>query len=312
MTKPFFRAVLEIEGVCPQNALNKLANRGVFVYGVCKISPIRLKFRVKYKDLQKVFAIFRGSCYTVTDKGTEGAARVLFSAFKRPCALLGAALFVLLCVAGNAFIFRIDVSGCAAYRKEVALEVLRGAGVRVFAPLPQGGAEESKRALLSMPGVVFAEVRKSGGVLKVTIEEENVVTPSYERELFSPCVGVLEELTVLRGTPLVSVGSEVSQGQPLVGGYFLTEEGEKKPTFAVARASVIKTHSCEYTAAEKSASALRDAVAAARLSAGGEAVSSQVSVREEGGAFVYTVVLRVRVRCSVNLGGTRQSIGFEE
>ena len=43
-------------------------------------------------------------------------------------------------------------------------------------------------------------------------------------------------------------------------------------------------------------------LAAARLRAGGELVASHCTVREEGGAYVCTVTLTVRVRASVNLG----------
>ena len=73
---PLFRTSFEVEGLAPYRALDKLAKRGISVFGVQKLSPTRLKMRVKSKEMQKVFAIFSGSCYTVTKVRRESFSRL--------------------------------------------------------------------------------------------------------------------------------------------------------------------------------------------------------------------------------------------
>ena len=301
--KPFFQSSLEIDGVAPFRAVDKLVRHGIFVYGVQKLSATRLKIVVKSKEMQKVFAIFRGSCYTVTKAKKESFSRLLGAIVRRPGIILGAVLFLILGVIGNAFVLKIDIVGSAAYRRDQAEEYLSAAGIRQFGWYDTSAADAAQSALLSLPGVVFATVEKKGPVLIVTLEEEEIApTPSYEKNLLSPCAGEVEEVVVLRGTALVKVGDTVEAGQELVGGFYETESGERKETFAVARCTLIKTHSAEYFSAQESPEELRRAVAAACAEAGGEPVSSQTSVREEKGGYIYTVTLRVRISCAVNMG----------
>ena len=80
---PLFRTSFEVEGLAPYRALDKLAKRGISVFGVQKLSPTRLKMRVKSKEMQKVFAIFSGSCYTVTKVRRESFSRLRAALLRR-------------------------------------------------------------------------------------------------------------------------------------------------------------------------------------------------------------------------------------
>ena len=232
---------------------------------------------------------------------SQNLAKLRARALRRPGILAGLAAFVLAAYCVNIPVLRIDVAGSARYEEE-AYAVLAESGVRTFALCGEEEREAARRALLALPGVVFASVEKAGCVVTAVIEEsEETPLPERERELSSPRAGKVEELAVLRGTALVSEGDAVAAGQTLVAGYFLTEEGERRETFAVARASILCTFSAEYFSAERSDAAAADAVAAAHLAAGGELVSSEVSVRAEGDGYIYGAAVTVRLRISVNL-----------
>lgn len=299
---PLFCSVLEIGGVSPLRALDRLAKGGVPVYDVQKVSPTCLKIRIKSKDRKKIFAIFRGSCYTVKKERAARLSRLPAAVRRRPGFAAGLVLFLLLAAACNRFVLRIDVQGSGAYLRDRAVQLLADAGVRAFAPYGEENAEAARSALLTLPGVVFASVEKNGCCVTVTLEQiEDAPAPAYERSLYSPAAGVVETLTVLRGTALVAEGDAVGTGQELVGGWFETEGGERRETFASARCSLLCTRVYEYAFAERSEESERRALAAARLSSGGEAVAQKISARGSGGETIYTVELTVRVRCSVNL-----------
>ena len=180
-------------------------------------------------------------------------------------------------------------------------EVLQEAGIAPFTFYREEEGEAARTALLALPGVVFASVEKSGCVLTVTVEESaEPPAPVRKQSLVAPRAGVVEELTVLRGTAEVCVGEAVSAGQTLVGGYFLQGE-ERHETFAIARCALLCSFQGEYAFAAESEAARESALAQALLAAGGEPVAQEISVRAEGEGAVYAVRLTVRVRLSAGL-----------
>ena len=93
---PLFCEEWKVEAVAPFRALDKLARRGVCVYDVQKISPVCLKFRAKSKESKKIFAIFRGSCYTVKKERAARLSRLPAAVRRRPGFAAGLVLFLLL------------------------------------------------------------------------------------------------------------------------------------------------------------------------------------------------------------------------
>ncbi len=294
---------LQICGVSPLHALEQLARAGIRVRDVRKVSATRLNFCVKCKETEKIFAIFARSCYTVTRIENIGLTRAAAFLRRRPALIAGALLAIAIAAAGDAFVLRVRVGGSASRYAARAEAILAEEGLQPFALYSQAAAERAEAALLGLPGVAFASVGKEGCVLTVTLEEgASLPPPAAGADLVAPRAGVVESLTVLRGTPLAAEGEEVAAGQTLAGGFFLTEAGERRQTPAVARASLLCTYTEEFAGAADGESFRIRCIAAARLRAGGELVSSQCSVREEGGAYVCAVTLVVRVRVSVNLG----------
>ena len=299
---PLFCEEWQVQAIAPFRALDKLAKRGVAVYDVQKIGPTCLKFRAKSKESEKIFAIFRGSCYTVTKCRSVRLKRLADALARRPGILAGVLLFFALGFCSNLFVFDIRVEGSGARYEERAVEILRENGLYTFALFGEDKAAKAGAELLGLPGIVFAQVQRSGCIVTVTLEEsEETPVPARGSELNAAAGGVVESITVLRGTALVAAGDTVEEGQTLVGGFFETPEGERRDTFAVARASILHSYTGEFVSDEESEEALARAVASANMIAGGEPVDYTYTVREEDGKFVYAVTVRVRVTCSVNM-----------
>ena len=221
---------------------------------------------------------------------------------RRPGILAGVLLFFALGFCSNLFVLDIRVEGSGARYEERAVEILRENGLQAFAPFGEDKAAKAGAELLGLPGIVFAQVQKSGCIVTVTLEEsEETPVPVRQSDLKAPADGEVEEITVLRGTALVKAGDAVEEGQTLVGGFFETPEGARKDTFAVARASILHSYTGEFISDEESEEALARAVASANMIAGGEPVDYTYTVRAEGGKFVYAVTVRVRIVCSVNM-----------
>ena len=299
--KPLLRDTLCIEGIAPHRALDKLARRGVCVYGARKTGAARLNFEVRAKDTEKVFAIFARSCYTVTKTGSSRAKRLLSAVRRRPGFVCGAALLFVLSFAADRLVLRVEVAGSAARYARQAEALLREEGVGTFTLYSEAAAGRAKARLLSaFADVAFAEVQKSGCVVYVTLEEGDVPeVPVRKSELAAPVAGVVEELTVLRGEACAAEGQAVEAGQLLAAGRLAGADGTYTETFVSARCVLRCTYI--HTAEGSGSAALRRAVAEARLCAERDLLcgdAKELTVTEEraeesGGTVTVTLTLRL-------------------
>ena len=292
--KPLFLDEYELTASMPLRALEKLGDGGVSVYDVQKIAPGKLKFRAKSKESEKIFAILRGSCYTVNKCGSVGLKRRLQKLVKRPARSPRRCWSVCL--------RQLPTCLCCGWRWTEASAMLRrrrrSCGRRDCTSFPRTASKLPSAfaaRLMRLSGVAFVTLEKEGCVLRVTFQEsEETPVPQRETQLTAPCDGVLQELTVLRGVPLVQEGEKVSAGQKLAD----CGEGE---SFAVARAVLL----CEgvYTyACEDAQGAKARAVAKAVFLSGGTPVKYEVALTGGGGKFLYTVRLQYLLRLGVNFG----------
>ncbi len=298
--KPLFCDFLCVEGIAPWRVLDKLSRGGVCAFGVRRAGAAALNFAVRCKDTEKVFAILRGSCYTVKKTGSSRAKRLLSAAARRPGIVCGALLFALLSFGADRLVLRIDVSGSAARYAARAEQLLGEAGIGVFSLYSEEAAGRARvRLLEELKDVAFAEVQKSGCVVFVTLEEGDVAEVQPRKSaLTAPAAGVVEELTVLRGEALAEEGQTVSAGEVLVAGRIAAADGTYRETFVSARC-VLR---CEYRCFVRGAGETEERAAArAKLEAEsallqGDAVQLsflEEQIREEDGGF--TVLLSVRL-----------------
>lgn len=292
--KPLFLDEYELSASMPLRALEKLDGAGVCVYDVQKTAPGKLKFCAKSKESKKIFAILRGSCYTVNKRRSVGLKRLLQKLVRRPGAIAAVLAVCLLAAAANVFVLRVEVDGSVRYASQTQ-EILQEEGLSLFSAYSAENAERARARLMRLSGVAFVTLEKQGCVLRVTFQEsEETPVPEREKQLLAPCGGVLQELTVLRGVPLAKEGEEVSAGQELAA----CAEGE---SFAVARAILLCEGVYTYECADAQDVKAR-AVAKAVFLSGGTPVGYEVALTGSGGEFICTVRLQYLLRLSVNFG----------
>ena len=89
------RAELEIRALNAFQAVEKLSRAGIEVFSARLNEKNSITLQVNRKDLQKVFAILRGSCYNIKKVRPRGVSRAIAVAVKRAGFLAGALAFVL-------------------------------------------------------------------------------------------------------------------------------------------------------------------------------------------------------------------------
>ncbi len=227
-----------IEGNSPERALSRLQRAGICLLKVKKIKKNQILATVTKKDSEKVFAIYPNLCYNREDKkaytvkkaGEVGFYKAIQKAKTRWGAALGAAVFLFLTSLSEFFVLGISVTGETSYARE-AEEILSSHGVKKFHAYPKGREEKIATALLSLGGVTFASVQKSGVTVRVELRVSSFSDEQKQKgDMTADRTGVLISATVLSGTLLKKVGDTIYAGEPVVGGYVLTEDGKKAET----------------------------------------------------------------------------------
>ena len=217
----FGKLRIEVSSLSCDRVLDKLAREKIAVFSARKTRKNQISFEVLAKDSEKVFAILRGSCYNIVEVRGRG-----LNLFYKKCLscvglILGAALFCLLVLGAEKRIFRIDVVGSGAYYEPQIIKLLEEGGVKKFSEAPKETAEISAK-ILSLPRVSYCSIGAKGGILTVEVRVSEETVPLKSEKLSAPLSGKIEEMTVLRGTPLAAVGDEVQAGQILVENYAIS------------------------------------------------------------------------------------------
>ena len=241
----------QVESLNPSRVVDKLVRAGIAVLGAEKTQKNAVTVWVDGKDAKKVFAILRGSCYNVTKVRARGLERLRRACLQSLGVPAGIALFLVSAFLLQGRVLKIDVAGSGAYYEAQVRNILSENGTALFSAPPREDAGVSAK-ILALPRVSFCSLRMRGGVLTVTVEvsDENVA-PAVQ-PLLSPADGVIEELTVVRGTPLLGVDDAVKKGDAVVDGYAVSGE-TVRPVLVIARVKVRYPVSAEYALDEAGA-----------------------------------------------------------
>ncbi len=293
------RERLEIVGMMPERALLRLRRAGIDLYDIQKPQKNVIRLTVKDMDVERVFAVYPKACYntngytaySVRSLKRMGVGKYLDFAKNRAGLLLGACMFCAGMTYADSMVFGVDFSASSVYARE-AKAALEEYGITTFAKYPTGREDLVCSKLLSLSGMEFCSVKKSGMrvVVEMRLGDLPPVAPK-KGDMQAAHEGILSSITALKGTPQKSVGEEVRIGETLVGAWLEIAEEERRETEVIARASI----ACAYTCVTEAEDA-QEAFAIAYLQAGisdNDTVEERTVTPVEGGYAVtiaYTAV----------------------
>ena len=295
---------IRIEGNMPERALLRLKRQGIDVFHVKKVEKNQILFTVRKKDSEKVFAIYPNVCYnrntysayTARKMRAVGLERSRLFLKKRTGFLLGALLFLSVVFYAQSLVFAVDFIGSSVYKTET-YKALEEAGVSLWKPYPQGKEDWICSKILSLKGVEYCSVKKTGMRVQVEIRLADFEKPTVKTgAMKSLYTGTLLSLTALSGTPLKEVGEEVKIGETLVQDQIFLPDGGQVCVDVIARAKI----ACDLDM-KIEAETEEQAFATAYLSAGLETNGTIVekSVLRDGNLF--HVKMKYIIVQSVNL-----------
>lgn len=233
-----FKADILIEGYNGERAVMRLKRHAVPMFCIKRVSKNAILVRIYRKDVRKVFAFLENSCYNIKRvQPAEGYAFAL--KIKRSFSLfIGAAAFFLLVFASKDIVADVRVEGSGSYYETEVLSLLAEYGIKPFSFIKDKNIPLATTAVLSLPDVSFASLKKSGYVLTVNVEVSYSLAAAEERDFTSDCEGILKDLVVLSGVPVKAEGESVSVGEVLVRAVRTGADGTEQPCIVMAKAVV--------------------------------------------------------------------------
>ncbi len=280
-----------LEGIMPERGLLRLKRAGISLYNVKKTQKNRILFEVKRKDSEKVFAIYPNVCYNnpvysayaVQRTAAFGIAKYVAWAKRRVGILLGGLLCMLLVLLSQSFVFDIQFTGTNIYAREAKM-ALEEAGITPFKPYVKGKEDVVCAKLLALQDVEFCSVKKIGH--RVVVETR--LSPFSERRkkqgvMSATHSGRITAMTVLRGSPLKSVGDEVRRGEPLVGDWLEGVDGGQVRVEIIARVRIACTRE---SVIEADTPEEAFAIAYLALELGERDILTKTEIREKDGLYL--------------------------
>ena len=218
---------IEIEIICafPENLLSEMSQKGITLRNIRVDRMLTIRCVLSASNLQKLVAwcekrdiqirVLKKSCLQHFNDIIHQRKLLIISVIILLSALWLIPLRVLF----------IEIEGNEAIPTAQILENAASCGISFGTRTKSIRSEIVKNKLLHMiPGLKWAGVNIRGCVAVISVEEgadfTDMDSSSHQvNSIVATRDGVINSMTVLRGTPVCSIGSAVKKGQLLVSGY---------------------------------------------------------------------------------------------
>ncbi len=270
-----------------------LENKGINVYNYKEISQTKCSVTIDYLDKRKFFAISKNMCYNITNIKYKGIYAPFVLAFKNLGVVLGCLAFIIAVYLSSDYILRVDTVGSGSYFTNEILSISKEFGVDKYKRFSKVDATSLKNYLLSSNSELsFVSIEKKGNVViinSIMQKGESEPLSKEQKDLISGVNGVVESISVLRGTSLVSVGYKVTKDTALIGAYILGRDEKIFPTYVVGRVTVLEEKVKFYKTQYIDDDTLKTVEAIARFSENDEVAFSEAVVKDGGIEVKLTV-----------------------
>lgn len=177
--------------------------------------------RKQYALLERLVARMGGAVKVLYEKGLYFHVRSLKA---RPIFLFGVALLLCLTVFIPTRVFFIYVEGNHQVPTYCILDKAEACGLKFGASRRMLRSEQVKNQLLSeIPQLQWVGVNTRGCVAVISVDERTEISQEESEGRVGSIIaqrdGIIQEITVVRGNALCTVGQAVQKGQVLVSGY---------------------------------------------------------------------------------------------
>ncbi len=291
--KGFLRAVYNVKGEKIRYLPEFLHRKNINVYEFVYKSEKECIVTIDFLDTYKFFAICKNMCYNKKIIKHKGVLSPITFIISKTGFIIGGILFVILSALFNNLLLDVKVTGSGSCFEEQTKQIVYEQGATKYSWFSKLDYKEIERQILTQnPRLSFVAVKKQGNILVVDTvlsSSEPSILGKNTSDLVAEFDGVIEDITVLRGTALVTKGQQVKAGDKLVGAYLLGKEGEEYKTFVLARVKILKNTEYFYRCDGKSEIDVSVAYALAEFNESGEIKEKRHEIVDGGIKVILTV-----------------------
>ena len=211
--------VIEISGWERERFVNLCCRRGITLYN-CQCVKETIRARITRQDYFKTKEL-RRKCHVHIKVVKKHDIEFLFARYRRNYSIIAgfATAFVLMFIASR-FVWSIEFDGNYIYTDDSMRRFLKEHGISTGDKVKNIDTENIEKAIKNeLSQVTWVNVRIEGNILKVSIDEskaDELHSTTNDGNIISGYSGVIEYIITRSGTPKVTVGDEVSEGDILV------------------------------------------------------------------------------------------------
>ncbi|NLV16214.1 MAG: sporulation protein YqfD [Syntrophomonadaceae bacterium] len=221
---------VRVWGPYPEKIINLALSRGIYLSDVERDGEY-LSFSIRrnaIKPLENLGEEFGYEIEILKKQGLPFYSRVLR---ERWMLIAGGFIFVLALYILSSFVWYLEIRGTVEVKPTQVAESVARHGLKRWAF--KGGLDKTRieeGILQDIPQLFYAQVDIKG--VKAVVKVVEKIFP--EEEMSGPCHvvagrgGIIEEMMVLDGNPLVKIGDTVGAGNILISGAVTTESGESE------------------------------------------------------------------------------------
>jgi len=226
---------LVVEGKSLEKLINMAVSRGLYLWDVKWLDQDRARVKVRLNAVKSLRHMSRRTKSRFRIVGKSGLPFRIARMKKRKFLLAGAVLSVILVYLMSSFIWFVEVKGNKSLRAGQVIKAAEDAGL-AMGTLKFGLDKDKIEKYIknAVPEVAWVGVRITGTKALIEIAEKVIVPPvdNSPADLVAERDGLVQQLLVLNGKPVVKEGDMVKQGDVLITGVMKPEPkpGEQPET----------------------------------------------------------------------------------
>lgn len=205
--------------------LSKLILENISLDDITFDDLLTVRFWIKIQDLDKLQHVAEKSGVEYRVVKRKGMLWHMHTMIKRPVIMIGLICFFIACAWLPGRILFVEVEGNQIIPDKYVLENARSCGITFGSKRKDIRSEKTKNELLSkIPKLQWVGVNTSGCVARILVkegsrEEKTQDTMYSVSSIVASRDGVVDDVSVLRGTSMCEAGQSVKCGDVLISGY---------------------------------------------------------------------------------------------
>lgn len=222
---------VRLEGPGLEHLLNELAKAEIPLWNVRRLTLDVMIINIPVASYYKIRPLLWGGHIKISILDRHGFPFLFAKLKKRAFWGVGLLIALLIMTYLSSFVWFIEITGNEQISAVQLGAVLKEYGLKMGTLCDNVEQRQLETALLTrFPDLVWAEIDRQGVKVVVRVAEREI-RPGEEQRIGNICAkqdGLITEVLVLRGTPLVQEGNTVREGEPLISGQYYDQRGKKQ------------------------------------------------------------------------------------